>query len=266
MKSTTATALVMIAIGAVLLGVSYVMVGGDVKGFNSMNNKYIEKTYTCESEIDSITIKEQSGKVVLKSGDVEAVTVSYSDREDESVYRISEENGKLSVIHDEKFSFRFFNINFTERVMTVTVPKSFKGGLDIANSSGSMHLTDITGESVAVKNTSGSIHLTNVTSGSDVTVENTSGSISLENVDAQGDVSVKGVSGSIKLSGLKAGGNITLKNTSGSIKGSIVGKESDYSIRAKVVSGSTNLTNSEGGSKELNASTTSGSIKIEFIG
>ena len=103
-------------------------------------------------------------------------------------------------------------------------------------------------------------------SGSDIDVENTSGSINLVKVSAEGNISAHNSSGGIKLEDLKAGGDINLSNTSGSIKGSILGKQSDYKIRSEVTSGSSNLSNSDTGSRELNAKVTSGSIKIEFKG
>ena len=95
---------------------------------------------------------------------------------------------------------------------------------------------------------------------------NNSGVIKLERVDAGGEIFAKNTSGGVHFDSLKAAGNLTFESNSGSVKGSIVGKESDYSILSKTTSGGNNLTDSRTGSKELNAKTTSGSIKITLEG
>lgn len=283
MKGTVAIALGMITGGILLVGLGYMLVGADMTGFNSKNSHYIEKTYECTEDVDSIRIDELSGAVVLQAGDVDKVSVAYSDKE-KTIYEITEEKGELAITRLKESGSGFFQIDFSEHVMTITVPDSFKGKVDITDKSGRISLNRIDGKEISVQNTSGSIRMDdvsckkdltagntsgsvqmkNVEAGGDVHIENTSGSIKLEQLQAKGNVAVKGSSGGIRLDELDAGGNIILKNTSGSIKGTIVGKESDYRIDSHVSSGSNNLTNSDQGEKELNVSTTSGSIRILF--
>lgn len=284
MKNVLIIGASLVVLGIMFIFGGYMLAGRNLSGFNSKNNNYVERTYECMGDIDSIRVEERSEHLTVKSGDVDKVTVSCYDNKDNEIYNIEEKDGKLSVIKTEKKGFHFFEIDFTDKSTVITLPHDYKCGLDLNASSGGMDLTDITGsdikirnssgsikisnttgDSLSAENTSGSITLENVTSGSDITVSNTSGSIKLENVTADGDVNAGGSSGSIKLDNLNAAGNINIKNTSGSIRGTIKGKQSDFKIKAEVTSGSCNLANSDSGSRDLNIKTTSGSIKIDFV-
>ena len=264
MKGTAIAAFMLIVVGVVLTGAAFMLVHGDITKFNSLSEHYVEKSYTCTDDVDSISIDEVSGSVEFVSGDVDKVSVTYFDKEDESVYEIQESDGKLSIERKEERGFHFFLIDFSEHLMTVTVPRDFCGELDVRSTSGSIRMNDITGKIITAKVTSGSVKLEKVTSESDLTIQSTSGSISLTDVVAGGNVSAKLTSGGIRLDNLKADGDISLEAVSGSVKGTIAGKESDYRIHAGVTSGSCNLKDSDQGSKELNVKTTSGSIKVEF--
>lgn len=284
MKNVLIIGASLVVLGIMFMVGGYMLAGRNLSGFNSKNNNYVERTYECKGDIDSIRVEERSEHMTVKSGDVDKVTVTCYDNKDNEIYNIEEKDGSLAVIKNEKEGFSFFEIDFTDKETVITLPRDYKGSLDLKASSGGIDLTDITGTDIKIENTSGSIKISNttadslsaenssgsitlknVTSGSDISVANTSGSIKFENVTADGDVKAKGSSGSIKLDNLNAAGNIEINNTSGSITGAIKGKKSDYKIRAEVTSGSCNLDNTDNGSRELNVKTTSGRIDIEFI-
>ena len=138
------------------------------------------------------------------------------------------------------------------------------GDFSAKTSSGSSEYSNTTvAGTFSVNGSSGSINCSRLES-NDISVENSSGSIKLEDVSAKDSLYAKNTSGSINCENIDAGKTITLKNGSGSIKGTIAGKEKDYSILSNSKSGSSNLEDSRKGEKELNVSTGSGSIKIEF--
>ena len=135
-----------------------------------------------------------------------------------------------------------------------------------SDKSGSIHLEDIRADGIVSAGLStGTLKLADIAASGDITVSNKSGVIKLERISTEGSVDAGNTSGGIHFYSLKTAGNITLKSTSGSVKGSIIGKESDYSIRANAKTGLNNLKGTGTGSKELNVKTTSGSIKITFI-
>ena len=174
-------------------------------------------------------------------------------------------------IHNSSGSIRVSNIDSQNAVNLKNTSGSIKidntKATDVTaeNTSGSIKMEDINANGIlSAENTSGSVHLTDVVATKDITCKNNSGSINFDRVTTDGSVNAANTSGGVHFESLKAGGNITLKATSGSVKGSIIGKESDYSILSKTTSGGNNLTDSRNGSKELNVNTTSGSIKINF--
>ena len=283
MKNLLIVALSLIVLGALLIFGGYQLAGRRLEGFNSKGNEYVEKSYECKDDVDSVMIKEKSNHVIVQSGDTDKVLVTYYDKKDKELYNIREEKGKLSVVRNDVKEFNFFMIDFTEKATVITLPEDYEGELDLHNTSGGFEIHDVAGstvnventsggieldnvkgEAISVKNSSGGIRLNDVESDTDVNVSNSSGSISLASVTAGGNVDAGNSSGGIKLEDLKAGGNINLRNTSGSIRGTIVGNKSDYKIRSEVTSGSSNLDDSDSGNRELNAKVTSGSIKIEF--
>lgn len=72
--------------------------------------------------------------------------------------------------------------------------------------------------------------------------------------------------GDIRFDNLSVGQSLKIDADASNINGSINGKASDFTVRADVDLGSSNLNNSTGGSKTLFVSTDSGNINITFLG
>ncbi len=251
--------------------------------FNLKNmSNAVTREYECTGEIKSIVIDDTSSKIIVESKDADRVKVSVDETEDIK-YTIEEGAGNLSVTRNKENRIKLQIFNFDEFVTHVVVPKNSKVLLKIENMSGRIEVKDIdatdfrienmsggidisnvSADDVRVTNSSGGITLNNVSSESGIDVHNSSGRIKLVDVFEKGDVNVKNTSGGVNFERLNVVGNITINNTSGSVRGSILGKESDYSIDAKATSGGNNLTNSKGGSKELFIRTTSGGINVDF--
>ena len=228
-----------------------------------MNDMYVKKTFTCENVVKSVRIQELAGEIVVRKGNVDHAEVIYSDRADDSEYDIVESGGELSIIRKKRI--HLFNVDFFRFSMTVTLPDDLEGELEISNKSGSIQVSSLSGKKAAINNMTGNIMIGNVISEGDLTVDNTSGSVTLVNVAAGGDIDVKNTTGKIRVENIKSGRNISLINVTGSVTGTIEGKESDYSISTKTVTGSSSLENSDSGIRKLKVRTTTGSIKLSFI-
>ena len=142
-------------------------------------------------------------------------------------------------------------------------PEDYTTTLEADNSSGKINLSDITASSLRAENTSGGIDIDNVNS-SAISAKTSSGGLRIENTSCD-TINGKSTSGNIKIEALDAATEIVLQASSGGIHGSIVGKAEDFSIITNTTSGSSNLQNGNGGSKQLNCETTSGNIKIDFV-
>ena len=270
------------------------------------NSKIIKCDYVCDERIVQISIFTSSDKIIVESGNVENVMISYMECPGKHEYDLTEENGTLALHKKNIFSFLWglYQV-FLDSAVRVTVPAGFDGSLvikcssgktvienvnperiNIECSSGAVKIENVNTGRIDVSSSSGAIKLTNVNSGSDINAGCSSGMISLINanvskdisfgshsglirllnVNAGGSVTVGNKSGGIHLESLKTGGNIDLSTMSGAIKGTIAGKESDYSIMSSTTSGYNGLANSRTGAKQLNANAKSGAIKISFLG
>jgi len=232
------------------------------------------------------------------------ITVSYWERSDgKEIYEFSIKDEALTVDHIYKPSINFFNFDVTDTTLVITVPADFDAGVSIDTSNGRTSINEITfsgaltvdssngrvtldnvsAGSVDVKASNGSIALTDVSVSSicsaqdnngsitmdtikagSINVKNSNGSIELIDTTAKTDLTAKNSSGRIRLKNAVAGSLIKLTNSNGSISGTIVGKESDFTIIADSDNGSCNLENSVGGRKILEADSGNGSIKLEF--
>ena len=231
-------------------------------GFTVMSGSIEEKIYTCAKEVKSINIQGVTSEIIVRKGKVDRATVTSSERENDPVYKISESGGELSIVQNKKF--RLFNFDAFKYSLSITIPDDLDGELEIDNKSGSIQISDLTAEKISIDNVSGNVLLEEVVSEKDLTVNNVTGSVTLTDVKTDGSVEVHNTTGKIQTDELKSKKNISLKTVTGSITGTISGKESDYSISAKVVTGSNNLSDSSCGDRKLKVSTTTGSIKLTF--
>ena len=253
------TAAILVTIGIGLLMTRFVM----GKGIIMMNGLNEKKVYVCKNEVKSIHIKELTGEIIVKKDNVDHAKISYVEREDGQDYEIVESGGKLSIVRKERV--HLLDFDSLKRSMTVTIPDDLEGEMKISNKSGSIRISSLSLKEADIVNVTGNIMLEDVISEGDLTVDNTSGSVTLDDVTADGDIEVNNTTGRIKVENLKSRGDIILKAVTGSVSGTIAGKKSEYGISTKVVTGSSNLSNTEQGNKKLKVSTKTGSIKLSFL-
>ena len=269
------------------------------------NSKLLRREYSCQGKIDLISILGSSDKIIVESGDVANVMVSYPECPGKHEFVLTEQDGTLTLERKPITSFLWAVWQpFIDNGIRVTVPGGFRGGLGIKSSSGRISVSEINPERVnlecssgavtvengntgmlSIATSSGAVKISDVHSGSDVSVgcssgmitmvntivakdvsvDNHSGLIRLLNVSAGGSLKAGNRSGGIHFDSLKTGGNIDLSTNSGAIRGTIMGRESDYSIISHTTSGHNGLINSRTGEKQLNANATSGAIRISFL-
>lgn len=117
--------------------------------------------------------------------------------------------------------------------------------------------TDLT-----VKTSNGAIELDNVHA-ANISVKFSNGIIHAANTAAQSGLSLRTSNGKISVEGIAAT-TIDLNTSNGAIKGTVRGKKEDYKIRSDTSNGSSNLSDTDTGSKRLTVKTSNGSIEIGF--
>ena len=198
-----------------------------------------------------------------------------------------EKSGKISV-KATSGSAKVSNVNSDGNVTVETHSGSSKADdvkcadFSCTATSGSVKVSGIECANAVIGCSSGTVHGENVNATGNVNASTTSGGIKLETLTCKDLITESGsgssrynnttvdtvnsrtTSGSLRFDNLAVNKSAEFKATSGSISGNIDGKESDFSIISSTGSGSSNLNSSREGSKTLDASTTSGSIHIDF--
>ena len=311
MKKSSAIGGILIAIGVLAIIISFAMAGCRFKNYVSegknsfvhTSTEYKEREYTAKSDIDKLVLDGSSDAVKVVTGDVDKVEVVYYESETQK-YDIEEDGDTLKISRKENQGVQigfWFDVDFKDHTMTVTLPESFDGEIKADYSSGAVSVKDAKLEKLSIDCTSGAINVEDVTVKGDANIKTSSGAINVNGVSSKdfscsatsGAVNVEDVkcdefftkcnSGLLRLSNIKAdniefkatSGEIILSKidaeksikgecTSGDIRGTIVGSEDDFSIIADTTSGSCNLNNSRSGDKTLDLEATSGDISIRF--
>ena len=250
------------------------------------NSKFIRQEYVCREKTDVISILVSTDPIIVTGGNVPSVTVSYVECPGKHEYRLVEQGGMLSLEKMDIFSPLWLIYSpFVDSSIRVTVPQSFNGAIELHTSAGRTEVSDLNTANICCESKSGAAKVTGVNVANNVSIglasgsatlmnagvngnvemNNTTGAVRLIKVSAGGCVNANNRTGGITLKELRTGGNISLNTTTGAISGSIIGKESDYSIISNTTTGHNGLANSRTGSKELNANATTGSISIKFV-
>lgn len=220
--------------------------------------------------------------------DVDSITVAPS--EDENVhlswYSRNPQKDELSVT-DGILSLKaarksLISLNVRNYDAVLSLPADFDGKLRVSTSTGSISVSDLKPNRLALEATTGSIRLSNLNVAESITAETSTGSVYMTNV-ASAEIARRGSTGSAKLTDVSANAlnarvttgsialdavdaqSLNLRATTGSISGTLAGRMADYTIRSPVSTGTNSLPEAlDGGARTLNADTTTGSIRLSF--
>lgn len=265
MKTATKIGLGLIGFGVALAAVAFIITGGDLKKLGLEKYDYIDKDYTCTGDIDTIVVDENTGKIIVQTGDVDKVTVAYMDDKNKELYNIKEDGGTFSIKRKKEHFHFVFGFDFKSPTMTITVPRDFNGSLSLECTTGKVSASDMTVKSISAESTTGDVILTNIASKEEVKAEATTGDVKLINVSSEDSIKMECTTGDVVIENLDAKGDIYLDTTTGDIKGSIVGKITDFAIKSDTTTGDNSLPNTSEGEKSLKVDTTTGDIKVTFV-
>lgn len=252
------------------------------------NNETIKITYYDDPENSDYIIKENGKKLSMdrKSSSVNVNVFDVTDiSEMISTADFNDyEDCKVVVTIPENYagSYDIGLVSGSIKMSEVPCEKY----LNLDTTSGDVDLKNINcNQTLDIDTTSGTVSLADITVNGNMEFDSTSGNLKLTNVEVKGELSCDAISGEI------AGDNVSVKSfesssTSGdieidaftvekeisgdSISGSfdlkLTDSQQNYDIEVDTISGSVNIPmNSKGkGGKELEFSTTSGDVNVEF--
>lgn len=213
--------LIILVIGAVLLGIGYAAIGG-ADGLYKLSGQgeRTAKTVTEEQVVTSMQLHVSSDEVEFVAATDDKFKIEYYDYE-EPVYTYSYDNG-CAVFKSQPLSasnwLSLFRINTSndERKFVVYVPSTLNDKMDINISSGDLSSSSITisVNSLYIDVSSGDVSISNITA-DNVDCHTSSGNIALGSVTTD-KLNCKTSSGSITLNNATAT-TTTLKTSSGDI-------------------------------------------------
>lgn len=278
MRTLRKIALILVVVGLLLCAAAAIGSGFDLDLFS-----FGEVRTLCTREYDASMVRG-----VSLTFDVDSITVAPS--EDGNVhlswYSRNPQKDELSVA-DGVLSLKaarksLISLNIRNYDAVLSLPADFDGELRVSTSTGSISVSDLKPNRLALEATTGSIRLSNLNVAGAIDTESSTGSVYMTNVSAA-EIARRGSTGSTKLTDVSANalnarvttGSITLdavdaqslnlRATTGSISGTLAGTMTDYTIRSSVSTGSNSLPETlDGGARTLNADTTTGSIRLSF--
>jgi len=138
-------------------------------------------------------------------------------------------------------------------------------GLTADSNSGSLTLSRVQADTIALKATSGNVKLDDVTAKRTLSANVFSGDIRGDQVQAE-TITFKTTSGNIRVHKIRVS-NLSCNANSGDVEVDVYGADSSYRISAKSFSGDVRVpSGNTSASKTIDLSTTSGNIKLTFLG
>lgn len=253
-----------LVMGLILMSLTYVLIGGNLKKLNT-GNTFEKKEYTMNSsEVDNLEIDLDSNELEIYGTNTDEIHITYYENETQK-YEI-ENKEKSLVIHQlpiHKISFFVMNFDFESYSMKIEMPKELVGKLMIDNHSGSVRIDDLSvGKDMQINISSGSLKMNNIRCAQNMDVLASSGSVKIYDSAVAENGKFDLSSGSLKMENFEAN-NLEVNVSSGSAKLSDV--KAGQSIRCDAKSGLVEITDIDAGEK-ITISAESGSIKGSIIG
>jgi hypothetical protein len=219
------------------------------------------------TDIDTIRFYGVSDDIQIDYGPVKTIEIDYWENDD-FYYVISENHSGHDLVM--KFENRRLNFwprinitDFTNNGVTITIPESFTGTLNITTVSGTVTIDAPSSlESIDIDTVSGDVSFTCDDLGS-LEVDGISANLGFS-CGTIGTVKIDTVSGDVDFSS-DAIGKLKFNSTSGCLEGLIADKADNYTIDTDTLSGNMNIPRAQkGGKNTLNFNTLSGDARIMF--
>jgi hypothetical protein len=256
---------VCVALGVIVGTTAFALARFDLEVL-STSGPYEELEYTALSaNIDTIEFSGVSDDVRIQHGNVKTIEIEYWQN-NEYRYTISEKSHTLKMEFSKWTARNWIGINLTgfeNRGVTITVPETFTGTLNINSVSGEITLDAPSSlKDLDIDTVSGDVSFTCEDIGK-MRVNGVSANLDFT-CGAIGSARIDTVSGDVEFAS-DALGTLKFNSISGDLKGRIADKVDNYSINADTLSGDIDIPRVQrGGENSLSFDTLSGNVRIDF--
>lgn len=296
MKTAIKVVIGIAVVGLLLIIVGLAMVKFDITQISAIFNEdvdYVEINKSTEYECTKIQVDAHNNIVKLVKSTDEKTNITYFESE-KNIITYLEENGTISIVSKMEKQHWFipsFSWRATSKTITIALPESFKGIIDIKTSNGNITVENLgVIESLTLISSNAIITAKDTTVEGNVSLKSSNGKIIVTNLVCK-DIAMETENGKIQTTNLKAekvagessngdinyantlSDNITAKTSNGKITMTIKGQYPDYEVDVSTSNGSVKVNNIKvsnqiinlGAAKKAKAKTSNGSIVIEFI-
>lgn len=240
-----------------------------------------------------------ASSLTITQSEDDQIHLQYTEQKEKSKIEVFYTGDTLLI--KEKARFPYLSFSHRAPSVQLALPSSFIGALYLSQGAGSISLQavpcqnltlslgagsaslqDLQLQNLTIEAATGGIHCKNLHVEKKLQTSLTTGTVKGENIQAEQlllttttgsihltqaqaeKVELQTSTGSLHFADLK-GEDLRLSTTTGSINGQLFGKQTDYRIHARSVTGKNKLpTDTEGGTKTLFVETTTGTIDIRF--
>lgn len=240
------------------------MSGCDVSSL-STNGEYKEKNYVAKNSIHKIVVDNHLVDTIFTlSRDGNIHVTCYENNKYN--YEITEsEDGTLKIRKNDLKKLTIFELPSDLQQVTIEVPESFKGDIEINAGRGELLINDIKARNIQILSERGITNIDRVEVLESIKIEGNRDEISLVDSNIGNEIFIENERGDINFQNLECGYKLEINNYRGNILGTIKGSIEDYSITSKIERGECNLPSSmKGGVKNINLETGRGDINVIF--
>ncbi len=195
-------------LGLVIFGTSMAFLDFDYRNM-STTEPFEQKQMTVEDSGQDIVIEDHNTKVTVGLSPDDQIHLQYYERETD--YYDIEKEGTLRIQKVSPLVWSWFHLDFYgwENNLTLLLPASYHGDIDIHTSNDDITVTGIAAETLSLRTTNDSITVEEIQVADQLTLENTNGSLLLENSQA-GEVALSTTNGRITMDDVEIKNGATL--------------------------------------------------------
>lgn len=251
-------------LGLVLLIAGFVGTGGNIAEIRSvfnMDEQYNEVAYTETQEVNQIKVVGRDERIVIQKGNVSHVELSYYESSNDT-FSYSLTDGTLSLVKQRRPFWQNFNLTFAWRssqtaIVTITVPESYNGSMQLKTTNGSIVLDNFAIDgTINLETTNGKVELKNSNATGVIRLKTTNGDVVMQHVSTLQTIEANTTNGRVQISNLSAqsmkfvttNGSVTasrlaadaieLTTTNGGVTLLVIGEEEDYKVDVRTTNGS----------------------------
>ena len=169
MNKGTKLGIILCAAGVLVVGLSWLIAGGNYKRYESNKIAREKKTYTCSSDIDALVAIDKDCDVIVKIADVDKPQISYYEDKDYEEVTVKETGKTLSFerkvsLNKKHFLSISFSANELQDNTEILLPRTFKGDINLGTLSGDISVISVEAGNFLLNASSGDIYVSDVKS------------------------------------------------------------------------------------------------------